>query len=394
MILTFAAIAVCRVCYGPGAAALARPQIVDKTLYSHIMQQRIQSIDILRGLTIAAMMLVNNPGSWGSVYAPFLHADWHGYTPTDLVFPFFLFIVGCSIAFAYRNREPSAAVYKKITVRTLKLVGLGIFLGAFTLSFPFFKDWEVIRLPGVLQRIGLSFFFAAIIALNANWKVIVGVIAALLVGYYGIMGFLPLPDGSAPTFERASNNWAMYVDKLLLGTHTWQPDYDPEGLLSTLPSIATALIGVLAGRFLMTKDAGGKTMKLALAGAGLLAAGHVWDLAFPINKALWSSSFVLATAGWALLCLALIYWMTDVKGLSVGETFKKVGANALILYFLSSFIAKIFGITGLHGWLYEHLYAHDFMPAKLSSLLYGLSVSGFYVLLGVWLYRRKIFFRV
>ena len=358
------------------------------------MQQRIQSIDILRGITIAAMMLVNNPGSWSSVYAPLLHAPWHGYTPTDLVFPFFLFIVGCSIAFAYRNREPSPSVYKKITVRTLKLVALGIFLGAFTLSFPFFKDWADIRLPGVLQRIGLAFFFAAIIALNANWKGVVLAIAVLLLGYYGVMGFVPLPDGSAPTFERAPNNWAMYIDKLILGSHTWQPDYDPEGLLSTLPSIATALIGVLTGRFLLLKDTGGKTIKLLLAGAGLLILGHLWDIVFPINKALWSSSFVLATAGWALLCLALIYYVTDVKGMSVGNTFKKVGANALVLYFLSSFTAKIFGITGLHGWLYQNVYVHEFMPAKLSSLLYGLSVMGFYIVLGLWLYRRRLFFRV
>ena len=366
-----------------------------KTLtFSGMQKQRIQSIDILRGITIAAMMLVNNPGTWDSVYAPFLHAPWHGYTPTDLVFPFFLFIVGCSIAFAYRNRKPSPEVYKKITVRTLKLVALGIFLGAFTLSFPFFKDWADIRLPGVLQRIGLAFFFAAIIALNANWKVIIGVIAALLLGYWGIMGFLPLPDGSSPTFERAPNNWAMYFDKMVLGSHTWQPDYDPEGLLSTIPSTATALIGVLTGRFFLAKDTGGKTMKLAAAGVVLLVVGHLWDFAFPINKALWSSSFVLVTAGWALLCLSLIYYVTDVKGLSVGETFKRVGANALILYFLSSFISKIFGMTGLHGWLYENIYVHDFMAAKLSSLLYGLSVMGFYILLGLWLYRRKIFVKV
>jgi len=358
------------------------------------MQQRIESVDILRGLTIAAMMLVNNPGSWGSVYAPLLHADWHGYTPTDLVFPFFLFIVGCSIAFAYRNREPSPQAYKKITVRALKLVGLGIFLGAFTLSFPFFKDWADIRLPGVLQRIGLAFFFAAIIALNTGWKGTIGVIVALLLGYYGIMGFLPLPGGSAPTFERAPNNWAMYVDKLLLGSHTWKPDYDPEGLLSTLPGIATALIGVLTGHFLLAKETGSKALKLFLVGLGLLIGGHLWDVVFPINKALWSSSFVLVTAGWALLCLSLIYFLTDVKGLSIGDTFKKVGANALILYFLSSFTSKIFGITGLHGWLYQNLYVHDFMPPKLSSLLYGLSVMGFYILLGLWLYRRRIFVKV
>jgi len=354
---------------------------------------RIQSVDILRGLTIAAMMLVNNPGTWGSVYAPLLHADWHGYTPTDLVFPFFLFIVGCSIAFAYRGKTANGGTYRKITVRALKLIGLGLFLGAFTLTFPFFKDWSSIRFPGVLQRIGLAFFFAAIIALNGNWKVILGLTAALLLGYWGLMGFVPLPNGSAPTFARDPNNWAMYVDKLLLGTHTWKPDYDPEGLLSTIPSVATALIGVLTGRYLLS-EAKNKAGGMLVAGAVLLVLGHVWNFAFPINKALWSGSFVLVTAGWALICLTAIYYLTDVRGSSLGKTFKMVGANALILYFLSSFIAKVFGITGLHGWLYETLYAHDFLPAKMSSLLYGLTVSGFYVLLGVWLYRRKIFFRV
>ncbi|WP_020567965.1 acyltransferase family protein [Neolewinella persica] len=358
-----------------------------------MLNQRIESVDILRGITIAAMMLVNNPGSWGSVYDPLLHADWHGYTPTDLVFPFFLFIVGCSIAFAYRGKKATGKTYQKISIRALKLIGLGIFLGAFTLTFPFFKEWESIRLPGVLQRIGLAFFFAAIIALNANWKVIIGVTAALLLGYWGIMGFLPLPDGSAPTYERAANNWAMYFDKAILGSHTWKPDYDPEGLLSTLPSIATALLGVLAGRLLISSRAD-KLIILGIGGIVLLIAGHLWGLTFPINKALWTSSFVLVTAGWACISLWVISYFKDFRNARFGDIFKRVGANALILYFLSSFIAKIFGMTGLHEWLYEHLYVHDFIPAKLSSLLYGLSVAGFYVLLGLFLWKRKIFIKV
>ncbi|MFT5999784.1 MAG: putative acyltransferase [Neolewinella sp.] len=358
-----------------------------------MLKQRIESVDILRGVTIAAMMLVNNPGTWDSVYAPFLHAPWHGYTPTDLVFPFFLFIVGCSIAFAYRGKKASGETYRKISVRALKLIGLGLFLGAFTLTFPFFKEWATIRFPGVLQRIGLAFFFAAIIALNANWKVIIGVTAALLLGYWGIMGYLPLPDGSAPTYERAANNWAMFFDKAILGSHTWQPDYDPEGLLSTLPSIATALLGVLAGRLLVSERAD-KFMLLGIGGIALLVVGHLWGLLFPINKALWTSSFVLVTAGWASVTLWVISFFNDFRNTKFGDVFKRVGANALILYFLSSFIAKIFGMTGLHGWLYEHLYVHDFMAAKLSSLLYGLSVAGFYVLIGLFLWRRKIFVKV
>lgn len=366
------------------------------------MQHRIQSVDTLRGITIVAMVLVNNPGSWGSVYGPLLHADWHGYSPTDLVFPFFLFIVGCSIAFAYRGKSPSPVVYRKIAVRSLKLIGLGLFLGAFTLHFPFFKAWEDIRLPGVLQRIGVVFFFAAIIALHLGWRGMIGVTVGLLVGYYGLMGFVPLPDGSSPTFERAPNNWAMYLDKLILGSHTWKPDYDPEGILSTLPSIATALLGVLAGRFLVVTDKGrtlstskaGKSIYLWLVGGLLVLLGHFWHPFFPINKALWSSSFVLVTAGWALLMLGVIYYLTDEKLLKFGGTFKMVGANALLLFFLSSFTAKIYGLTGLHAWLYETIYVQAFLPAKLSSLLYALSVVSFYVVLGVWLYRRKLFFKV
>jgi predicted acyltransferase len=355
---------------------------------------RIQSVDILRGITIAAMILVNTPGSWGSVYSPFLHAEWHGLTPTDLVFPFFLFIVGCSIAFAYKGKQPDAAAYRKITIRSLKLVGLGLFLGAFTLTFPFFKEWSSIRFPGVLQRIGLCFFFAAVIALNANWKVILGVVVTLLLGYWAWMGFIPMPDGTAPTFDRAPNNWAMYVDKFILGSHTWQLDYDPEGLLSTLPSIATTLIGVLVGRLLIFGKYADKLTGMFSGAALMITVGIAWNFAFPLNKALWSSSFVLVTAGLATGLLGVIYYLTDVRQIAFGEIFKRVGSNALILYFLSSLISKIFGILGVHSWLYTNLYLHDFMPEKLSSLLYALSVVAFYILLGNWLYKRKIFFRV
>ncbi|MEM6771241.1 MAG: heparan-alpha-glucosaminide N-acetyltransferase domain-containing protein [Bacteroidota bacterium] len=358
------------------------------------LSNRIQSVDILRGITIVSMILVNTPGTWSSVYPPLLHAPWHGLTPTDLVFPFFLFVVGCSIAFAYKNRDPDVAAYQKITVRSLKLIGLGLFLGAFTLTFPFFKEWSSIRLPGVLQRIGVCFFFAAIIALNANWKVILGVIVSLLVGYWVWLGFIPLPDGSVPTFERAPNNWAMYVDKLIFGTHTWQPDYDPEGVPSTLPSIATTLIGVLVGRLLISKQVAGKLNYLIGGAVGMILLGLLWGLIFPLNKALWSSSFVLVTGGLATGMLAVIYFVTDVRGNAFGETFKRVGSNALILYFLSSFTAKVFGILGIHGWLYQTIYVQELLPPKMSSLLYALSVVAFYVWLGNLLYKRGIFVKV
>ncbi|PPK84354.1 putative acyltransferase [Neolewinella xylanilytica] len=361
------------------------------------MKDRIISVDLMRGLTIAAMILVNNPGSWTDVYAPFLHAPWHGYTPTDLVFPFFLFLVGCSIAFAYHHRLPSAATYQKIAVRSIKLIALGLFLGAFLLYPPFLKAWSEIRLPGVLQRIGLVFLFAAPLALHLRTGALLVVSVVILLGYWVLLGYIPV-EGVLPTYERDAFNWALYVDTTVLGSHTYKPDYDPEGILSTFPAVVSSLIGVVTGRFLLTERTD-KVKVMLLGGAGLVLLGHLWGLVFPINKALWTSSFVLVTGGWALLVLGAIYYTTDVRGWVWGRVFIYAGANALILYFLSSFFAKVFGSipvgdTSLHGYLYQQIFVHDFLPDKLSSLLYAVVLVLFYLALGVWLYRKKIFFKV
>lgn len=361
------------------------------------VRKRFESVDIFRGLTIVLMILVNTPGTWSNVYPPLLHAEWHGYTPTDLVFPFFLFIVGTSIVFAYKNKPTNAATYKKITIRTLKLIGLGLFLGAFTLTFPFIKDFADIRFPGVLQRIGVVFFFAAILFINFNWKTLLGICIALLIGYWLLMGFVPV-NGMESTFERAPNNLANYVDLNVLGTHMWKADYDPEGLLSTVPAICSSLLGIFTGLILTSKHEKKATILMGLGGA-LLIIGHLWDLIFPINKALWTSSFVLVTAGWGNLFLALIYYLTDIRGIKFGSIFRYAGANAIIVYFLSSFIAKIFGMIkvgddSLHGWIFGTVYVHDFMSMQLSSLLYGLTVVAFYVLLAYVLFKNKIFIKV
>ncbi|PIE99731.1 MAG: heparan-alpha-glucosaminide N-acetyltransferase [Maribacter sp.] len=361
------------------------------------MKNRVISVDIFRGLTIVLMILVNTPGTWSHVYAPLLHAHWHGYTPTDLVFPFFLFIVGASIAFAYKHKTASPATYRKISVRSLKLVGLGLFLGAFTIAFPFVKDFADIRFPGVLQRIGVVFFFAAVLFMNFNWKTLAGICVTILVGYWLLMAYVPV-EGIASTFDRAPNNLANYLDVKVFGTHNYKPDYDPEGLLSTLPSIATSLLGIFTG-LILTSKRDRKEMVLLGLGFAMLVLGYIWDVVFPINKALWSSSFVLVTAGWANIFLALIYYLSDVRGIAFGSIFKKVGANAITIYFLSSFISKIMGQipvgdTSLHGWLFQHLYVHDFMTMEFSSLLYGLTVVGFYALLAHILYKKGIFIKV
>ena len=361
------------------------------------MKDRILSVDIFRGATILLMVLVNTPGTWSAVYAPFLHADWHGYTPTDLVFPFFLFIVGTSIVFSYKDRPINSDTYKKIIIRTLKLIALGIFLGAFMIRFPFFKDFEDIRFPGVLQRIGVVFFFASLLFIHIDWKKLIGVTLFLLIGYWLLMTLVPV-EGVASTLERAPNNLANWLDVQVFGTHNYKSDYDPEGLLSTIPSIASALMGIFTGLILTSKQEKKATILMGLGGS-LLIIGHLWDLTFPINKALWTSSFVLVTAGWANLILALIYYLTDVKKIEFGSIFRYAGANAIVIYFLSSFISKVMGQikigdTSLHGWLFQTVYVHDFLSMQSSSLLYALSVVLFYSFLGYVLYSRKIFIKV
>ena len=363
-----------------------------------VKSQRIESVDILRGITIVAMILVNNPGTWSHVYPPLLHAEWHGYTPTDLIFPFFLFIVGMSISFAYKNKTNNTKTYKKIVVRSLKIIGLGLFLGWFLPYFPFFKSFSELRIPGVLQRIGVVFFIAAILNLNFNWKALLSIGVIILVGYWLWLGYIPL-NGEQPTFDRAPNNWANYLDVQIFGTHTWKTDYDPEGLISTLPAIVTTIIGILMAKIMSYFKKDTVTI-LSVLGLIMIVAGHLWDNLFPINKAIWSSSFVLVTSGWAALILALVYYITDVRKVKFGSIFKYVGMNAITIFFLSGFIAKTFSLTkvndtqNIHSWLYDTFYTSVISNDKLASMLYALTVVSFYLLLGYILYRRKIFIKV
>ncbi len=359
---------------------------------------RVASVDVLRGFTIAAMILVNTPGTWSHVYAPLLHADWHGYTPTDLIFPFFLFIVGISISFAYKNKPKNSKTYKKIIIRSLKIIGLGLFLNWFLPYLPFFKSFSELRIPGVLQRIGLVFFIAAILNLNFKWKTLLSMAVVILIGYWLWLGFVPL-HGEPPTFDRAPNNWANYLDVQIFGKHNYKPDYDPEGLLSTLPAIVSSILGILIGKIL-TNAKENKLVILSVLGIVMIVLGTVWDIWFPINKALWTSSFVLVTAGWATLILGVVHYIMDVKKIKFGSIFKYVGSNAIVIYFMSSFISKTFGMIqineteSIHGWLYHTFYTSFISIDKLASMLYALTVVAFYVLLGYILYKRNIFIKV
>lgn len=363
------------------------------------MAQRIESVDLLRGITIAAMILVNTPGDWGSVYAPLLHADWHGLTPTDLIFPFFLFIVGISIYYAYKNKTKSNTVYKKIAIRSLKLIALGLFLNTFTPLPPFVETLETVRVPGVLQRIGIVFFVTAWLYLNLHWRYLVVVVIFILIAYWLFLGFVPFPDGTMPTFDRAPNNWSNFIDLQILGKHMWQPDYDPEGIIGTFPAIATCILGVLIGKLLDAHTVN-KTIKLLAVGFSFTVLGYLWHQIFPINKALWSSSFVLVTAGIGTVILGVIYYIVDVKQKHFGAIFKYAGMNAITVYFLSSLISKIFYTipvgngNSIHGWLYQTCFVFSGLPSKLSSLLYALSVVLCYLILGYYLYRKRIFIKV
>ena len=360
------------------------------------MSKRIESVDILRGFTIAAMILVNTPGTWSHIYAPLQHAKWHGLTPTDLIFPFFLFIVGISIYFAYKNKSNHLFTYKKIAIRSLKLIGLGVFLNIFLPFFPFLKELETLRFPGVLQRIGIVFFISSILYINFNWKTILGIGVVILIGYWLFLGFFPFSDGTLPTFDRASNNWANYIDTTLLGKHMWQLDYDPEGILSTLPSIVTCISGILIGKIL---DNLTEIKYLFFTAFSLLGLGYILNIWFPINKAIWSSSFVLTTSGWGNLILAIIYYLRDVQQLTFGNIFKYVGMNAITIYFLSSFISTSMYLTkvgenNLHHYLYNTFFVHSFFSDNFSSFLYALTVVLFYLGLGYIMYRKKIFIKV
>ena len=303
---------------------------------------RLLSVDALGGLTVAAMVLVNNPGTWRAVYPPLRHAPWHGWTPTDVIFPFFLFIVGVAIPLALGPRVGSAgrwAVMLRVVRRSLVIFGLGIILN----GFPGYA-WATLRIPGVLQRIAVCYLVAALIYLSASTRAQAFIASGLLVGYWLAMTMVPVPGYGAGDLSPAGN-LAAYIDRAILGPHIWQVAkvYDPEGILSTVPAAATALLGVLTGTWLRSgRNAGVIAARLAVAGIVGVAAGELWSWWFPINKSLWTSSYVVLTAGLAVLALAACYWLVEVRGWRHWAIpFAVLGVNALVLFFLSTLVARL-----------------------------------------------------
>jgi predicted acyltransferase len=363
--------------------------------------QRLVSLDVFRGITIAGMILVNNPGSWEHIYWPLEHAAWSGWTPTDLVFPFFLFIVGVSITLALGNRVERGGVtrdvYLKILKRTLIIFAIGLLLNA----IPEFSLAEL-RIPGVLQRIAVCYFFASIIFLNTNVRTQLAIAIGLLLFYWALVKLVPAPGYVAGDLTK-EGSLPSYVDRVVFGSHVWRQAkvYDPEGILSTIPSIATTLIGVLTGHWLRTeKTRYEKAAGMFVAGAICVAIGWAWNAFFPINKALWTSSYVLFTGGLALQFLAICYWLIDIKGYRRwAKPFEVFGLNAIALYVVADLIANLLGVIkvgggdSLGGWLYDHVFSSWASPVNASL---AFAICFVLVCLGLmWiLYKRKIFLKV
>ncbi len=370
---------------------------------------RLVSLDAFRGATIGAMLLVNNPGSWAHVYPPLLHAEWHGWTPTDLIFPFFLFIVGVAIVFSFgKQLERGAdrhALMRKAARRSVTLVALGLVLHA----FPWWSvDLGSLRLPGVLQRIGVAYFFAAAIVLYGGIRSQLAWAVGLLLGYWALMTLVPVPGYGAGMIDLPEATLAAYLDRVILGTNhlwVWSRTWDPEGLLSTMPAIGTVLMGVGAAHWLRTdRSRQAKAVGLAAAGGVAILAGQLWGLAFPINKPLWTSSYVMFTGGMALVSLALCYWLIDVKGYRRWATpFVIYGVNAIAAYFLSGLFARVLDMVqvpagagesmALKAWIYQDLLASWMAPVN-ASLAFAIAFVLLWLGLMAILYRYRIFIKV
>jgi predicted acyltransferase len=347
------------------------------------------------------MILVNSPGN-DTAYAPLDHAAWNGLTPTDLVFPFFVFIVGVSLAFSLSRRlergEDRGALMAQVFKRTLIIFGLGLLLN----GFPHYQ-LATIRIPGVLQRIAICYFFGALFFLWTNISVQIGAIAVILFGYAWLMTHLQVPGFAVGDLTK-EGNFAAYIDRTVFGAHLYRPVYDPEGILSTFPAIATGLLGNLTGYWLRGQAAlKRKATGCLQAGFVFLLAGWKWGQYFPVNKALWTSSYVLVTAGLALLLFGVCYGVIEVKGWrSWSKPFEIFGVNAIAAYFLHVFFLKVQNLIHLpqpdgspgnfRFFVTQHLFGWASPPN--ASLLYAVTYTLLWLAFLSALYRRKIFVRI
>lgn len=382
------------------------------------MNQRFYSLDVFRGATVALMILVNNPGSWSHIYAPLDHASWHGCTPTDLVFPFFLFAVGNAMAFVMPRLEEKNIFWQKVIKRTLLIFLIGMFLN----WFPFIKyneaghlvgkPFENLRIFGVLQRIALSYFFASVIVHFFKVR------GAFVFGAFLLLFYWFLCVAANPSDPFSLRGWfGTKVDLYLLGdSHLYHGEgvaFDPEGLMNTFGSIVQVILGYLVGNYIITK---GKTAEmlnsLFVAGAVLIFAGFAWDMVFPINKKIWTSSYTIYTTGLALIILSVMIYLIEFKNAKGvwSRFFDVFGKNALFIFALSGILPRLMGLIRISngltsegkpkyltpfGWFYEHL-CKPILPAdpRIGSLIYALCFIAMMWFFAWWMDKKKIYIKV
>jgi predicted acyltransferase len=383
------------------------------------LNQRFYSLDVFRGATVALMILVNNPGSWKYIYPPLKHAPWHGYTPTDLVFPFFLFAVGNAMAFVMPRLQAAgdAGFWKKVIKRTLLIFAIGLFLN----WSPFvrwegeqlvFRQWETIRIMGVLQRIALCYFFASVAVYYFKQKGAF-VFGLLLLLFYWMMSLL---SGDAADPYSLKGWFGTEWDKMILGSnHMYKGEgitFDPEGLMSTIAAIAQVIFGYLAGDYIQTRGKNFEMLSgLFTAGVALTVTGFCWDLVFPINKKIWTSSYVVYTTGLAIFTIATLIYMIEFKNVKGWWTkfFDVFGKNPLFIFVLSGFLPRALGLLRFpdgitengtnkylspFSWYYEKVCKLIPGAAENGSLFYAISMIMMYWAICYWLDKKKIYIKV
>ena len=404
---------------------------------------RLKSLDVFRGIAIASMILVNNPGSWEQVYPPLDHAKWHGCTPTDLVFPFFLFIVGCAMSFSLskytetttkiekskiiQTQEkpelekksfpssffllpssffllPSSNIYWRIARRAAILFVLGLLLNTSSIALDVLlkgaplENFGKIRIMGVLQRIGLAYFIGAIAILNLSPRNQKLLAVAVLLGYWAVLTVFAV-GGYSTSALTPEGNFGGYVDRVILGSqHLYKGGpFDPEGLFSTLPAVVTVAIGYFTGEWLRVQPIKTSTsINLVIGGLSCIVIGHLWGFSFPINKQLWTSSYVVFTAGWALLLLAACYETIEVRGWKWGRPFEIMGLNAIFVFVASGIVVRILlrtrigsgeSVPSTYTWIYENWFVPWAGPLN-GSLAFALTTVLFWWLILYGMYRR------
>jgi len=366
---------------------------------------RLLSLDVFRGATIASMLLVNDPGTWNAVYPPLLHAPWHGWTFTDIIFPFFLWITGLSMTLSTEKRISRGAARRDLMMHALRRSAIIFAIGLFLAAYPYFR-FSTMRIPGVLQRIAVCYLIATAIYLTNGVRGRIRWAGALLIVYWLLMKVYPVPGIGAGSLDKGAN-FAQYIDSLLLSGHMWSQTktWDPEGIVSTLPAIATTLFGVLTGYLLRaqrTKEE--KAARIFVMGNALLFLGAVMSLWLPINKSLWTSSYAVFMSGLAANVFAFCYWVIDVRGYRKwGLPLRIFGMNALFIFALSGLLGKTALIIKVHapdgatqslwGYAFQKAFAPLASPIN-ASLLFALTYVLIFFGIACVMYRRKWFIKV